>query len=371
MATGLMSNWQKLLQNSPIEWLLEKKNPSIQYFTLRDLLDKKENDSQIVEAKATIPTTKIVAKIFSKQKPKGYWEDPNSPYLPKYKSTYWQIMILGHLGIDKKDKRVQRACEYTLNLQLDEGGFSAYTKEKALEEYEWMQTRTHLKEKLQPAPKTWAQSLVFEHQYSCLTGNVCAAMFRMGYGRDPKVVKALNWLTKIQNRDGGWLCPYWKAHIKDTHGCFYGTICPLEAFSEVPEEERPPEMRKAISRGAEFLLMHRLYKADHHKCRVINRQWLTFSFPWFSGYNILRGLSVLTKLGYTEDERLKDALELLIRKRRSDGTWILENAPTGRMQTNIETVGKSSKWITLNALRILKQLSKTSNGELKQVLAKA
>jgi hypothetical protein len=41
------------------------------------------------------------------------------------------------------------------------------------------------------------------------------------------------------------------------------------------------------------------------------------------------------------------------------------------MQTNIETVGKSSKWITLNALRILKQLSKTSNGELKQVLAKA
>ena len=67
-----MSNWQKLLQNSPIEWLLEKKNPSIQYFTLRDLLDKKENDSQIVEAKATIPTTKIVAKIFSKQKPEGY-----------------------------------------------------------------------------------------------------------------------------------------------------------------------------------------------------------------------------------------------------------------------------------------------------------
>ena len=89
MATGLMSNWQKLLQNSPFEWLLEKENPSIRYFTLRDLLDKKENDSQVVEAKATIPTSKIVAKIFSKQNSKGYWEDPNSPYLPKYKSTYW------------------------------------------------------------------------------------------------------------------------------------------------------------------------------------------------------------------------------------------------------------------------------------------
>jgi hypothetical protein len=371
MATAQMSNWQNIVQNSPIEWLLETEKPSIRYFTLRDLLDKSENDPQVVKARAAISTSNIIAKIFSKQHPEGYWEDPNSPYMPKYKATYWQIMILRQLGIDKSDKRVQRACEFTLNLQLDEGGFSAYTKEKALEKYEWMQTRTHLKEKLQPAPKIWARSLVIEHQYSCLTGNICAAMLGMGYNRDPRVVKALNWLVKIQNRDGGWLCPYWKAHIKDTHSCFYGTICPLEAFSEVPEEERFPEMRKAITRGAEFLLMHRLYKADHHKYRVINRQWLTLSFPWFAGYNILRGLSVLTKLGYTEDERLKDAVEVLIRKRRSDGTWLLESAPTGRMQTKIETVCKPSKWITLNALRILKRLNKTGNDQLKQVLAEA
>ena len=365
-----MSNWQKLLKNSPIEWLLERENPSIRYLTLRELLDKSENDSQVVETKAAIPTSRIVAKILSKQNPRGYWEDPNSPYLPKYKSTYWQIMILGHLGIDKDDKRVQRACEYTLNLQLDGGGFSAYTKERALEEYEWMQTRAHLKEKLQPAPKTWARSLVFEHQYSCLTGNVCAAMLRIGYGKDSRVVKALYWLAKIQNRDGGWLCPYWMAHIKDTHGCFYGTVCPLEAFSEVPEEERSPEMKQTIAKGAEFLLMHRLYRADHHKYQVINRQWLIFSFPWFSGYNILRGLSILTKLNYTDDERLKDSLESLIRKRRSDGAWILEKAPTGRMHTNIETVGEPSKWITLNALSVLKRMNKTNNNKLKQVLAK-
>jgi hypothetical protein len=192
----------------------------------------------------------------------------------------------------------------------------------------------------------------------------------MGYDTDSRVVKASNWLVKVQNMDGGWLCPYWKAHIKDKHGCFYGTICPLEALSEVPEEKRTPEMRQAIAKGAEFLLMHRLFKADHHGYRVINRQWLKFSFPWFYGYNILRGLSVLTKLGYTEDERLKDAVGLLLQKRRRDGTWLLENAPTGRMQTNIETVGKPSKWITLNALRVLKRLHLTSNEQLKEVIAR-
>jgi len=364
-----MTNWQDNLSKSPIKWLLETENPSVRYFTLRDLLDKKETDPDVKESKAAIPTSKLIAIILAKQKPEGCWENRDNPYLPKYRSTYWQIMILGHLGMDKNDKRVQRACEFALNLQSDEGGFSSYTRERALEEYEWMRTRTHLKEKLQPEPKTWAQSLVTEHQYSCLTGNICAAMLRMGYGADPKVEKALNWLVKIQNKDGGWLCPYWKAHIKDTHGCFYGTICPLGAFSEVPEEERTPEMRRTIARGAEFLLTHRLYKADHHGYRVINGQWLRLGFPWFYGYNILRGLMVLTKLGYIHDERLTDATEVLIKKRRSDGTWLLESAPMGRMQTKIETVGKPSKWITLNALRVLKRLHKTSNKQIKEVLA--
>jgi len=359
-----------VLSESPIEWLLEKENPSVRYFTLRDIFGRRETDSEVREAKAAIPTSKVIVKMFSKQSSDGYWEDPNNPYHPKYKTTYWQIMILGQLGIDKSHERVQRSCEFILNLQLEEGGFSSYTRKRALAEYDWMRSRAALKEKLIPDPESWTQSLVIEHQYSCLTGNVCAALLRVGYDTDSRLKKALNWLVKIQNRDGGWLCPYWKAHIKDTHSCFYGTICPLEAFSEVSNENRTLEMRLAIERGAEFLLMHRLFKADHHGYRVINRQWLKLSFPWFYGYNVLRGLSVLTKLGYTEDERLKDALELLLQKRRKDGTWLLENAPMGRMQANIETVGKPSKWITLNALRVLKRLNETKNEQLKEVLAK-
>jgi hypothetical protein len=192
----------------------------------------------------------------------------------------------------------------------------------------------------------------------------------MGYEADSKLKKALDWLVKIQNADGGWLCPYWKAHIKDKHACFYGTICPLEAFSEVPQNQRTLEMKDAIEKGAEFLLMHRLYKADHHGYKIINRQWLKFSFPWFYGYHILRGLLILTKLGYTEDERMKYSVELLIQKRRQDGTWFLEGAPTGRMQVNIEAVGKPSKWITLNALRAIKRLSQTENRQLQEVLVK-
>ncbi|MDI6691669.1 MAG: nitrogen fixation protein NifH, partial [Candidatus Bathyarchaeota archaeon] len=75
------------------------------------------------------------------------------------------------------------------------------------------------------------------------------------------------------------------------------------------------------------------------------------------GYNILRGLDVLTKLGYVNDERISDAVEVLLQKRQDSGKWILESAPTGRMHVNIEVKGKPSKWITLIALRVLKRLS--------------
>jgi hypothetical protein len=214
-----------------------------------------------------------------------------------------------------------------------------------------------------PPPEEFVSSFIHEHQYSCLTGNMATALIRMGYHEDVRVKKALRWLVKIQNRDGGWLCPYWRAHIRDTHGCFYGTICALEAFSLVKKESLTEDMKHTIEGGAEFLLTHRLFQADHHGYRVINRNWLTLSFPMFYGYNILRGLDVLTRLGYNRDERLNDAVEALLQKRRKDGKWILESSPSGRMQANIESKGNPSKWITLIALRTLKRLGWVLNAQ--------
>ncbi len=355
---------------SVVKWLLEKENPSVRYFTLLDLLEKNKNDAEVKEAKTKIPSSEVVAKIFIKQKKGGHWEERHRPYIPKYKASYWQIMTLAQLGIDKTNPRAEQACEFILNLQLDEGGFSSHTTQAALEEYDWMRTKIALKETPAADADSWARSCVTEHEMSCLTGNVCTSLLRMGYSSDNRVAKALNWLLKVQNQDGGWLCPYWKAHIRDKHGCFYGTICPLEALSETPEESRTPEMKKAAERAAEFILMHRLFKADHHNYRVINQSWLKLSFPWFYGYNVLRGLSVLTKLGYVNDSRLVDAVELLLKKRQSNGTWLLENAPIGRMHANIEAVGKSSKWITLNALKVLKRLEETEDEDLRKALAK-
>ncbi|MEM2935577.1 MAG: hypothetical protein QW231_00170 [Candidatus Bathyarchaeia archaeon] len=90
-----MKNGIQMLKEGPIDWLLEWSNPSVRYFTLRDILDKSEDDLQVIAARRAIPNSLTVAKIMAKQSPDGYWEEPTSPYLPKYKSSYWQIMTLG------------------------------------------------------------------------------------------------------------------------------------------------------------------------------------------------------------------------------------------------------------------------------------
>jgi hypothetical protein len=348
-----MIEWARVLHQSPIDWLLEESNPSVRYFTMLNILEKKPHDPEVTAARETIPQSKIVRRILENQHLGGYWEKPDSPYLPKYKSSYWTIMILGQLGMNKTSEKVAAACEFIFQFQRNDGGFQSESIRSASREYEYRRR----KGRRLPPRKEYVSLLTLESQLSCLTGNMAAALIRIGYEKDARVKKALEWLAKVQNRDGGWLCPYWKAHAKDKHGCFMGTICALEALSEVPKQHLTNEQKETISRGAEFLLMHRLFKADHHDYRTINQAWLQLSFPWFAGYSLLRGLDVLTKLGYVKDERLGDGVEALLQKRQSDGAWFLENSPQGRMQTNIESKGKPSKWITLIALRVLKRLS--------------
>jgi hypothetical protein len=65
-------------------------------------------------------------------------------------------------------------------------------------------------------------------------------------------------------------------------------------------------------------------------------------------------LGVLTKLG-CRDERMQEAVDVLISKQESEGRWKLETTFNGRMWVDIEEKGKPSKWITLNALKVVRR----------------
>src|SRR3989442_962802 len=211
----------------------------------------------------------------------------------------------------------------------------------------------------------------------------------------PSAPKSHRWMPEAQLEDGGWNCDYPQFQgVKVRHSSFSSTIEPLWAYSEIPRQTWTRRMKRSIERGAEFLLMHRMYKADHHEWLPMNRAFTTLHLPMHYYYDALHGLRVLTKLGYGDDERMRDAAHLVISKRRPDGKWVLEgdwfsepaastrwlsekasekssgladpwgNSLAGWTKFDLEPVGGPSKWVTLSCYRAL---TRTGDFDLQQV----
>ena len=101
-------------------------------------------------------------------------------------------------------------------------------------------------------------------------------------------------------------------------------------------------------------MIHHIYKRSHNLSKVSKPSWLQLGFPHMYQTDILEILDMFTRLG-VKDERMNDALDILISKQNDDGKWVLESTFNGRFLANIEQKGKPSKWITLNALKVLKR----------------
>ena len=55
------------------------------------------------------------------------------------------------------------------------------------------------------------------------------------------------------------------------------------------------------------------------------------------------------------DDRMGDALAVLLDKRRSDGRWAVQAPHPGQTHFTMEETRSSSRWNTLIALRVLKE----------------
>jgi len=331
-----MDNWKSMLNADPITWLLEDNNPSVKYFTLIDILKRAENDPEVRKSKEEIMKKGEVPRILAKQKDEGYWEDSQKFYTAKYKGTVWQIIILAELGADGRDNGIRKACEFILENSQDResNGFS-----------------------------TWVSSKTGGGRFSgvipCLTGNLVYSLIKFGFLKDERIQNSINWITTYQRFDDGiqntpkdW--PYEKWSICwGKHSCHMGVVKALKALAEIPVGQRNKEVENTIKEGVEYLLKHHIFKRSHDLSRVSKPGWLRFGFPLMYQTDVLEILGILTRLGY-HDERMQEAIDKLISKQDDQGKWKLASTFNGRFQINIEQKGKPSKWITLNALRVLK-----------------
>ena len=186
------------------------------------------------------------------------------------------------------------------------------------------------------------------------------ALISLGYLRDPRVRRGIDWIVTYQRFDDGvreavkgW--PYDRLEMCfGRHTCHMGAVKALKALAEIPDSMRSREVKETIKNGVEYMLIHHIHKRSHDQTRVSKPGWLKFGFPLMYQSDALEILGILTKLGY-KDKRMQEALDLVISKQDRQGRWKLENTYNGRFQVNVEKKGKQSKWITLKALESLKR----------------
>ena len=328
---------QKGLDEQVVDWLLQEDQPSVRYHTLVDILGLKVDDSEAREVYSKIPHQGWAKDILSLQKPKGYWESREPSwrkdilgwieflYRPKFVATNWRALVLADLGLTSKDKRIKKIAdllfEYKLRLS---SSFNFFTEE------------------------------------ACIVGNTARLLTRFGYADDYRVQKLYARLLEDQREDGGWNC------FRPDRGTLDNWE-PLAAYAALPKQKRTRKVEQSIAKGVEFYLERKLFEEGKRKYAP----WFRFHYPNHYYYDILIGLDLVTNLGYADDKRLGPALKILKEKRQNDGTWLLDRVHPdlgpGVVESGfgidktpkrfaLEKEGKPSKWITMNALRILKRV---------------
>jgi len=113
------------------------------------------------------------------------------------------------------------------------------------------------------------------------------------------------------------------------------------------------ELREARQRGIEFLLQHRLFRS-HKTGKVFDSKMTRLTFPSGWRYDIMRALDYIREVDEGKDERMVEAINIIIKKRGIGGVWLMQSRPPGKLFFEMENMGEPSRWNTLRALRILK-----------------
>lgn len=331
------------------DWLLAHGEPVVRYLTLRDLVQLPADDPELLAARQLAHRQGPIAKVLEHMDPEGFWVKPGPGYGPKYRSTVWALILLAQLGafVDD-DERVAQACRYYLEHAFTATGHITYNA----------------------APGG---------TFDCLQGNMSWALLALGYAApehwDMRLEAAFDWMARTVTGEGiapqkdkttseryyAYKCgPDFACGANNSLSCAWGAVKVMLAFSRLPVERRTPTIDAAIQRGVDFLLGVEPTTAAYPTANNIppSRNWWKFGFPVFYVTDLLQMAEALVALGYGNDPRLSQTLELIRHKADEQGRWALEYHYASKTWGNYGRGGQPNPYVTLRALRVLKAIDK-------------
>jgi len=299
------------------KWLLDS-DPAIRWQVMRDLTDEAPN--VIAAERSRVATEGWGVQLLAHQSPAGKWGGPKEDR--GLLVTFNSLVVLKDLGLDPGSKRARKMIDRV---------------DKRLT-FEWHNNRPFLHGETEP----------------CINGRILGIG---SYFKEPNDALAKQLLAE-QLEDGGWNC---EAQLespkrpKSRRSSFHTTICVLEGLLDYERAGgKSAAVTKARKRAENYLLERRMFRSLRTG-EVINKRWLRFSFPTFWHYDVLRGLDYLRSAGIKADSRVKDAIEIVIKRRHQNGRWPLNLLHPEYIPLKLETgIGSASRWNTLRALRVLR-----------------
>ena len=309
-------------QEQIIGWLLNG-DVSVQYQVYRDLLGTERKDIQ-----DRIANEGWGKQFLSKRKRDGHWGDRF--YQPKWISTHYTLLDLRNLNLNPNNKFVKESIDKVLNTSKAEDGG------------------------IQLGPST------SHHSDVCVNGMFLnyASYFNTTENKLQSIVDSL--LNEIMP-DGGFNCRTTRSGA--SHSSLHSTISVLEGLFEFQKAGfcyRKDDISTAIKRAEEFILIHRLFLSDRTG-KVIHKDFLKLAFPCRWKFDILRALDYFQYAERNWDNRMDEAVMMILKKRNKDGTWNVQAAHPGEVHFIMEPAGKTSRWNTLRAMRVLKHFEKYKN----------
>ncbi len=181
----------------------------------------------------------------------------------------------------------------------------------------------------------------------CINGQTVA----VGAYFNVDVDRLVDRLLSEQLDDGGWNCETENGSVRSS---FHTTICVLEGLLEHERAGHGSVATLTARRQAEQYLidrqlMHRLSTGQN-----IDEDFLQFAFPTWWHYDVLRALDYFRAAGTPPRPEFDEAIALVRSKNQDDDRWLLDKVHPGEVHFSLEEgEGKSSKWITMRAMRVL------------------
>ncbi len=314
-------------QNNFIQWLLGDDNPSVQFRTLKEVLDYTDDTPQVRRAKAAILTSKPVQSLLDKMHPDGYWlqKNPRTQEIVgdgvvygAFASTHYCLAYLAELGLDRTHPQVEKAADRYLALQQPDGDWYGH--------------------------------------FSCLLGYNIRTFVMLGYKDDPRLKRAMELLARTDRQDGGYLCDMHegKSKRKAVKSCIRGSVKTLLAFSEFLDYWEHPRCKQLVDY---FLRRGGIFQSEHTDIPV-NYDMQNLSFPITWRANSWEVLYALSKMGYGNDEKLRAAWDTLKKRADPTGRFPLDWTPT-QCPWKVGKRGELNNWITFYVIAARKYKTTT------------